>query len=108
MKTPPLSDTQFDRLMPNALDPNGSIEDGEPDWFARALGSGLACAVTFILFLLDLQFADQVFKGHSFELAQNMSYFLVATSIGLGFYCAYASFKTNAKKNKTTNSQNEH
>ena len=29
MKTPPLSETQFDRLLPDALDPNGGIEDGE-------------------------------------------------------------------------------
>lgn len=96
MKTPPLSDTQFDRLMPDALNPNGSLEDAEPDWTAWALGSGLACVVAFILFFLDLQFADQIFKGRSFELAQSMSYFLMATTIGLGLYCAYASFKARA------------
>ncbi len=101
MKTPPLSETQFDRLLPDALDPNGGIEDGEPDWPAWALGSGLACVVAFILFFLDLKFADQIFKGRSFELAQSMNYFLVATMIGLGLYCAYASFKASANTNKT-------
>jgi hypothetical protein len=102
MKKPPLTETDFSKLMPDALDPNGSIEDNEPDWAARAVGSGVACVIAFILIFLDIYFADQVFTGRSFELAESMSYFLIAVTIGLGVYCAHAGFKVNVNKNKTT------
>ena len=106
MKKPPLSSSEFDQLTPSALNPNGfhgDDEDDETDWPARAIGSGVACVVVFILTFLNIQLAELIFKGHSAELAQNVSYFLIAITIGFGLYCAYASFKTSASKGKTLN-----
>jgi hypothetical protein len=93
MKKKPLTETQFDLLNPNALDPNGHFEEEEKNWPAWAVGSGVASLVAFGLIFLNLHFAGQLFKGQSLELAQNMSYFLIAVTIGFGGYCVYASFK---------------
>lgn len=101
MKRPPLSETDFDHMTPDALDPNGvGDEHAESDWPAWALGSGVACVVVSILTFLNFQFADVIFKGHSAKLAQNINYFLIAMAIGFGLYCAYASVKAYTIKNK--------
>jgi len=102
MKRPPLSETQFDQMTPDGLDPNGVGDEDENDWPAWAIGSGVACVVVFILAFLNFQFADLIFKDHSAELAQNINYFLIAMTIGFGLYCAYASFKAYAIKNRGT------
>jgi nitrate reductase gamma subunit len=101
MKAPPLSETQFDLLSPDALDPNGNTEDEEIDWTSWAVGSGVACLAAFCLIFVNRHFADRIFQGNSLELAENLSYFLIAVTIGLGGYCVYASFRAYASKNKT-------
>ncbi len=102
MKKPPMSDTQFDKLMPDALNPNGFNEDDETDWSALSIGSGVACGVVFILAVLDIQFAGLIFTGYSAELAEFASYFLVAMTIGFGIFCAYANFKARSSKSETS------
>jgi hypothetical protein len=100
MKKPPLSETQFNQLMPDALNPNGFDEEDETDWSTWAMGSGVACIFVFILTFLNIQLGDLLFKGHSAELAQNLSYFLITMTISFGLFCAYASFKTRSIKSK--------
>jgi hypothetical protein len=96
-KKPPLSETQFDQLMPDALNPHGIDDDNETDWPAWALGSGVASVIALILLFLDMHFADQIFKGRSFELAQNVSYCLIAAVLGFGLYCVYACIRARAQ-----------
>ena len=96
MKKRPLTETQFDRLMPDALDPNGNTEPAEIDWQAHAIGSGVASVIALLLMFADDHFADQLFKGRSFEFAQSMSYCLMALTIGLGIYCLYACVRAYA------------
>ena len=98
MKKRPLTETQFDRLMPDALDPNGNTEPAEIDWQAHAIGSGVASVIALLLMFADDHFADQLFKGRSIELAQSMSYSLMALTIGLGIYCLYACVRAYAPK----------
>lgn len=98
MKKPPLSETQFDQLTPDALDPHGFDDDHETDWPAWAVGSGVASVIALILVFVDMHYADQLFKGRSFELAQNMSYCLTAATLGFGFYSAYAFYRASSQK----------
>jgi hypothetical protein len=105
MKKPPLSETQFNQLMPDALNPNGFDVDDGADWSTWAVGSGMACIFVFILIFLNIQLADLIFKGHSAELAQNVSHFLIVMTIICGFFCAYASFKVLYMKNKASKDQ---
>jgi hypothetical protein len=102
MKKRPLSETQFDQLMPDALDPRGIDDDSDTDWPAWALGSGVASVIALILLILDMLFADQVFKGRSYELAQNVSYCLIAAILGFGLYCVYACIRARAQIAKAT------
>jgi hypothetical protein len=55
-------------------------------------------AAAWPVFLFQL--GDLLFKGHSAELAQNLSYFLITMTISFGLFCAYASFKTRSIKSK--------
>jgi hypothetical protein len=108
MKKPPLSETQFDQLTPDALSPNGFDDDGETDWSTWAAGSGVACVGVLILAFLNIQWGHVFFKGHSAEFAENMNYFLFAMTAGFGLYSVYAIFKAYTVKNKAANKLRAH
>jgi hypothetical protein len=108
MKKKPLSETEFAQLTPDALDPSTYEVEHETDWLAWALGSGLASVVALILVFVDMHFAEKFFKGRSIELAQNMSYCLIATTLGLGLYSAYAFVKSQAHKFKANHKPDHH